>query len=76
MAIVDLTKFDPYAADTEGRRRAQESQAKLFAGIANSISSNIQAGVERRRKSEERNREIRDREYALAQDATGKTGSS
>ena len=70
MAIVDLTNFDPYAGELESQRRAHESRARLWSGVAQGVSDNIQRGVERRQAMNAQSQQIRDREYALVNKAT------
>ena len=70
MAIVDLTNFDPYAGELESQRRAHESRARLWSGVAQGISDNVQRGVERRQAMDAQSQQIRDREYALVNKAT------
>ncbi len=72
MALVDLTNVNPYAGQVEAQRRLNETNAKVWGNLTNQISQGIQAGIARRNALEERNRAQRDREYALAAEATGK----
>ncbi len=72
MAIVDLTRVTPYTDQAELVGRAQQqTSAQLQNAFAN-ISRNIQTGQARRQALNERNQQLRDREYALANEETGK----
>ena len=72
MALIDLTKVDPYGPQVEAQARAQQASANMWTNISDQISRGIQAGQQRRAALEERNMAIRDREYALANQATDK----
>ena len=72
MALIDLTKVDPYGPQVEAQARAQQASANMWTSISQQISQGIQAGQKRRAALEERNMAIRDREYALANQATDK----
>ncbi len=72
MALVDLTNVNPYEGQVEAQRRLDETNAKVWGNLTNQISQSIQAGITRRQALNARNQELRDREYALANEATGK----
>ena len=72
MALIDLTNVDPYGPQVEAQARAQQASANMWTNISQQISQGIQAGQKRRAALEERNRAIRDREYAEANKATDK----
>ena len=72
MALVDLTNFDPWSASLRANEAAYAQRNAALQGVFNSITQGIQAGQARRAALEERNMAIRDREYALANQATDK----
>ena len=52
--------------------RLNQQRAATWTNFANQISQGVQAGIQRRQDLEARNMAIRDREYALATEATDK----
>lgn len=71
MAIVDLTKVDPYAENVEQQALLAAQRQENYQHLFDNVSRSIQAGVQRRDKLNADNREMRDREYALANKETG-----
>ena len=65
MAIVDLTKFNPWAGESEAFWRRQNARSRVIQGALDSLNNNIDRGIARRQKVADENRAIRDREYAL-----------
>ena len=72
MALVDLTNFDPWSASLRANEAAYAQRNAALQGVFDNITRGIQAGQARRAALEERNMAIRDREYALANQATDK----
>ena len=72
MALVDLTRFDPWSASLRANEAALAQRNAALQGVFDNITRGIQAGQARRAALEERNMAIRDREYALANQATDK----
>lgn len=70
MAIVDLTNVDPYAEETKTQARAYAQRNASLQGVFDKVTSGVQAGQARRAKLDEKNRAVRDREYALANKET------
>ena len=72
MALIDLTNVDPYGPQVEAQARAQQATANMWTNISAQINKGIQAGVARREALAQRNMQIRDKEYAYANQATDK----
>lgn len=70
MAITDLTNLDPYAENTRQAAQFSAQNSQRLQGVFDQISNGIQAGQQRRQLLTDRNRATRDREYAIANQAT------
>ena len=65
MPLIDLTNVDPYGPQVEAQGRALQQRNQALQFVFDQIANGIQAGRDRRAALEERNRALRDREYAL-----------
>ena len=70
MPIADLTNFDPWSAGLRANQQALEQRNRAIQGTIDRVINGVQAGRDRRAALQERNRAIRDREYAIANQAT------
>lgn len=70
MPIVDLTKFNPYAGESERSWRNFNARQQALQGALQGLRDNLQRGIERRQKLAAENQQIRDREYNLINRAT------
>ena len=68
----DITNLKPFTSVANAQAKVYQANANMWAGISDQISRGIQAGQARRAALEERNRGIRDKEYALANQETDK----
>ena len=68
MALVNLTNVNPWQQENEAAARANEQNQRTWAQLQNTLDK----ASERRYRAREKNRELRDKEYALAADATDK----
>ena len=66
MALVDLTNVNPWQQENEANARAFQQNRQTW----DRINQTIQAGIARRNELQAQDRDIRDREYALANRAT------
>ena len=66
MALVDLTNVNPWQQENEGAARANEQNQRTWAQLTNTLDK----AAQRRQATAERNRALRDREYALANNET------
>lgn len=72
MALVDLTRVDPYGPQVEAQGRALAERNRALQGVFDQITNGIQAGRARRQRQDEIDRNFRDREYAIIDNATSK----
>ena len=70
MALVDLTRVDPYGPQVEAQGRALAQRNASLQNVFNQITNGIQAGQARRARQDEQDRIFRDREYGIINAAT------
>ena len=66
MALVNLTNVNPWQQINEATARANEQNQRTWA----QLQGNLERAAQRRAATNERNQALRDREYALANEAT------
>lgn len=70
MAFTDLTRFNPYAGESDASWRRHNQRQQSLQGALSALRSSLDASARRRDAINAQNQAFRDREYALINTAT------